>query len=525
MRKQLVYQLPLLAVTLMSACVLAWAGTEGDATAGLADAVRDGDNATAIALLRQHADVNLAEPDGTTALHWAVREDDREMVDRLIKAGANVKAANRYGVTPLYLACVNGSAPVISKLLDAGTDANAATSEGETALMTVARVGNVEAAKVLLAHGAQVNSKEQWRQQTPLMWAVAESHPEMAQELIAHGADVNARQVTWNWERQVTKEPREKWMPLGGLTPLLFASRQGCLDCARILVKSGAEINAADPNNISPVLMATINGHYDVAALLLDQGADPNIADETGRTALYAAVDMHTMPASNRPSPNEVDNKLTSMDLIQALLAHGANVNAQLKKLQPYRTKLDRGDDTMLGAGTTPLLRAAKAGDAVAIQALLAKGADPKLPTKFGITPLMAAAGLGSKEEDTTGRQKTEAESIASIKLFLDAGADVNSVDNQGATALHGAAQKGWDQVVQFLVDRGAKLDVKDKKGHTPLDAAMGLMGNGGFDGSRRDVHESTAALLRKLMPIPEAKAVPEGKVVPEPKTVSPSVQ
>jgi ankyrin repeat protein len=479
-------------------CMSAWAGS-------VADSVRDGDRSGAIALLKQHADVNAPQADGTTALHWAVRQDDRDMADRLIKAGANVKAANRYGVTPLYLACVNGSAPMIAKLLDAGADANAATTDGETALLTVARTGNVEAAKVLIARGADVNSKEQWRQQTPLMWAVAESHPEMAQELIAHGADVNARQVTWNWERQITSEPREKWMPLGGLTPLLFAARQGCLDCAKILLKSGAEVNAADPNNISPLLMATINGHYDVAAFLLDRGADPNIADETGRTALYAAVDMHTMPASNRPSPNEIENNLTSMDLIQALLARGANVNAQLKKLQPYRTKLDRGDDTMLGAGTTPILRAAKAGDAAAIEALLAKGSDPKIPTKFGITPLMAAAGLGTKEEDTTARKKTEAEAISSIKLCLDAGADVNAADNQGQTALHGAAQKGWDQVVQFLVDHGAKLDVKDKKGRTPLDAAMGLLGNGGFDGSRRDVHESTAALIRKLTGTPEA--------------------
>lgn len=493
-------------ILLAVACMSAWAGS-------LPEAVRDGDRAEAIALLKQHSDVNASEPDGTTALHWAVRQDDREMVDRLIKAGANVKAANRYGVTPLYLACVNGSAPMIAKLLDAGADANAATTEGETALMTVARTGNVEAAKVLLAHGADVNSKEQWRRQTPLMWAVAESHAEMARELIAHGADVNARQVTWNWERQVTKEPREKWMPLGGLTPLLFAARQGCLDCVRVLLKAGAEINAADPNNISPALLAVINGHYDVAAFLLDQGGDPNVADETGRTALYAAVDMHTMPGSNRPAPSEIENKLTSMDLIQALLAHGANVNAQLKKMQPYRTKLDRGDDTMLGTGTTALLRAAKAGDAEAIAALLAKGADVKVPTKFGITPVMAAAGLGTKEEDTTGRKKTEPEAIASIKLCLDAGADVNGADNQGQTALHGAAQKGWDQVVQFLVDHGAKLDVKDKRGHTSLDAAMGLLGNGGFDGSRRDVHESTAALLRKLMAVPEAKAAqPEAK-------------
>ena len=490
-----------LGVLLASGCLSAWAGT-------VVDAVKNGDTATALALLKQHSDVNAPEADGTTALHWAVRQDDRDMTDRLIKAGADVKAANRYGVTPLYLACVNGSAPMIAKLLDAGADANAATTEGETALMTVARTGNVEAAKVLLAHGADVNSKEQWRQQTPLMWAVAESHPEMAEELIAHGADVNARQVTWNWERQVTKEPREKWMPLGGLTPLLFAARQGCVGCARVLLKAGADINATNPNGFSPILLAIINSHYDFAAFLLDQGADANIADETGRTPLYAAVDMHTLPDSNLPWPSELNNQLTSLDLIRALLAHGANVNAQLKKQQPYRSKVDRGADTMLGTGATPLLRAAKAGDVAAIQVLLAKGADVKLTTKFGMTPLMAAAGLGTKEEDTTGRKKTEAESIASIKLCLDAGADVNAVDNQGDTALHGAAQKGSDQVVQFLADHGAKLDIKDKRGRTPLDAANGLMGNGGFDGSRRDVHESTVALLRKLMAVPEAKTI-----------------
>lgn len=505
------FVLPLLGIGL-----LARAGSV-DSDSKLADDVRDGDRTGAIALLKQHIDVNAPEPDGATALHWAVRGDDRDMADRLIKAGANVKAANRYGVTPLYLACVNGSAPMIAKLLDAGADANGATTEGETALMTVARTGNVEAAKVLLAHGADVNAKEQWRQQTPLMWAVAESHPDMAQELIAHGADVNARQVEWHWERQITKEPREKWMPLGGLTPLLFAARQGCVDCARVLVSAGADINAADPNNITPMVMALINGHYDAAAFLLDHGADPNIADETGRTPLYAAVDDHTMPESNLPAPREIDNKLTSMDIIQMLLAHGANVNARLKKQTPYRTKIDRGADTMLTTGTTPMLRAAKAGDAEAIQALLSKGADPKIPTKFGITPLMAAAGLGTKEEDTTGRKKTEAEAIASIKLCLDTGADVNAVDNQGDTALHGAAQKGYDQVVQFLVDHGAKLDIKDKRGRTPLDAAMGLMGNGGFDGTRRDVHESTAALLRKLGGVPEAKAAEQPQVTGQP--------
>ena len=417
-----------------------------------------------------------------------------------------MKAANRYGVTPLYLACVNGSAPVIAKLLDAGADANGATTEGETPLMTVARSGNVEAAKVLLAHGADVNAKEQWRQQTPLMWAVAESHPEMAQELIAHGADVNARQVEWHWDRQVTKEPREKWMPLGGLTPLLFAARQGCVDCERVLVKAGADINATNPNGFSPILLASSTAitmprrSCSTRARIRTSPMRPAARLCTPRsTCIPCRIRTCLGPAS--------DNKLTSLDLIQALLAHGANVNAQLKKQQPYRSKVDRGADTLLGTGTTPLLRAAKAGDTEVIKLLLAKGADPKLTTKFGMTPLMGAAGLGTKEEDTTGRKKTEPEAIASIQLCLDAGADVNAANNQGETALHGAAQKGWDQVVQFLADHGAKLDVKDKKGRTPLDAANGLLGNGGFDGTRRDVHESTAALLRKLMAVPEAKS------------------
>ncbi|HEX5228250.1 MAG TPA: ankyrin repeat domain-containing protein [Bryobacteraceae bacterium] len=499
--RAIIFAAPLLVIGL-----LARAGTD-DASPKLADAVQNGDRTAALTLLKQRVDVNTPQPDGTTALAWAARQDDLDMADRLIKAGADAKAANRYGVSPLYLACVNGSAAMIEMLLKAGADPNSTATEGETALMTVARTGKVDAAKVLLAHGADVNAKEQWRQQTALMWAVAESHPEMAQELIAHGADVNARQVEWHWDVQVTKEPREKWMPLGGQTPLLFAARQNCVECGRVLLKAGADKNAVDPNHISPMVEALINGHYDFAAMLIEQGADPNIADETGRTPLYAAVDDHTMPESNLPAPRETDNKLSSLDVINLLLAHGASVNAQLVKQTPYRTKVDRGADTMLNTGTTPLLRAAKAGDADVIKTLLAKGGDAKIATKFGITPVMAAAGLGSKEEDTTGRRKTEAEAVESIKLCLDAGADVNAIDRNGDTALHGAAQKGYDQVVQFLADHGAKLDIKDKKGRTPLDAANGLMGNGGFDGTRRDVHESTVALLHKLMGSPEEKA------------------
>jgi len=447
------------------------------------------------------ADINALEADGTTPLHWAVRADDLAKVNKLLAAGADVKAANRYGVTPLFLACQNANPAMIERLLKAGADPNSVSTEGETALMTVARTGVVEAAKVLLDHGAKVDAREEWHGQTALMWAVDEKHPAMMKELIAHGADVNAVSNINKWERQNTSEPREKWLPLGGLTPLLFAARQGCVECAQVLLDAGAKINTTDPEGISPVLIAIINGHYDAAAFLLNHGADPNLADDTGRTALFSAVDFNTMPASNRPPPKVIDNQVSSLELIKLLLDKGANVNAQLKKQQPYRAKLDRGQDTMLTTGTTPLLRAAKAADLPAMRLLLAKGADAKLATRTGINPLMAAAGLGSKEEDATGRFKTEAEAIEAIQLCLDAGVDINAANGQGQTALHAAALKGYDQVVQFLADHGANLSAKDKQGKTPLDAALGLAGgSGGFDGSRRDVHESTAELLKKLL-------------------------
>jgi uncharacterized protein len=476
----------------------------------LVDAAKSGDKATVVSLLAKHVSPNTPEADGTTALHWAVRQDDLDLATTLIRAGADVKIANRYGITPLYLACVNANPAMIEKLLKSGADANAAAPEGETPLMTVARTGNVEAAKVLLAHGADVKAKEDWHGQTALMWATAQGHPAMMRELIAHGADVNARSELKEWERQVTSEPREKWLPPGNLAPLHYAARQGCVECAQVLLDAGAEINAVDPDGISSVVFAIINGHFDVAGLLIDRGADPNLADKTGRTALYAAVDFNTMPVSNRPAPKVIDNQLTALDLIQKLLAAGANVNAQLKSLQPYRAKLDRGDDTMLTGGTTPLLRAAKAGDIPAMRLLLEKGADARLSTRIGINPLMAAAGLGTKEEDTTGRFKTEQQAIDAIQLCLNAGADINTIDSRGQTALHGAAQKGMDRVVQFLAGQGAKLDIKDKKGLTPLDMAMGRGGNGGFDGSRSDVHESTVALLKKLMESSTAKLAAE---------------
>jgi ankyrin repeat protein len=484
-----------LVIALSAAAGASLAGNEP----GLLEAVKAGDQAVVAELLGQGIDPNTAEVDGTTALHWAVRRDDLDVVRRLIRAGANARAANRYGVTPLYLAAVNGSAATIEVLLEGGADANEAGVEGETVLMTAARTGAVAAAALLMKRGADVNARESWRGQTALMWAAAQRHPAMMEALIEHGADVNGRSSVQRWRRQVTAEPREKQLPPGGFTPLLFAARQGCIECARILVKAGADVNAADPDGLTPLISAIINGHDDLAGFLIDAGADPNLADKTGRTALYAAVDMHTMPASNRPAPKEED-RLTSLEVADALLAHGANPNARLKTIQPPRAKLDRASDIVLGAGATPILRAAKAGDLVLVRLLMKKGGDITLTTRTGTNALMIAAGLGTYEEDTTGRLKTEEEAIAVITLCLDAGLDIDAVDARGQTALHGAALKGADRVVLFLAEHGATLDAEDRRGFTPLDMAVGLAGGVGFDGSASVPRDSTAALLRQLL-------------------------
>jgi ankyrin repeat protein len=480
------------------------------------EAAKSGNDAAVVSLLQQKADVNVPEADGTTALSWAVRQDDVEMVERLIRAGANVKTANRYGVSPLYLASLNGNASIIVKLLKAGAGANDAVTEGETALMTASRSGHLAAVKVLLEGGAAIDARENWRGQTALMWASAEGHPDVIKELVAHGADVNAKSTLQKWERQTTAEPREKWLPPGGLTPMYFAARQGCAECIKVLASLKADVNFADQDGVTPLINALMNGHFDTAGALLDAGADPNIADAVGRTPLYAAVDMNTVPSSNRPGPKTVENQMTGLEIIAKLLDHGANPNARLKKQTPYRTKVDRGSDTMLGAGTTPLLRAARAGDAAAMRLLLKRGADPKIATGSdtpvdvnsgpqrrnpgGINPLMAAAGLGSKEEDTVGRKKTEADAIEAITVCLDAGVNINAVDGRGQTALYGAALQGFDGIVKFLLSKGADPKIKDQRGFTALDAADGKAGGFGFGGGSANPHPSTAKILRDAM-------------------------
>jgi ankyrin repeat protein len=465
----------------------------------LVDAVKEGNSAAAVTLLQKKVDVNVAEPDGTTALHWAARNDDATLVDRLIRAGANVKAANRYGITPIALACENGSATVVERLLKAGVSANATGPLGETALHLCARTGKPQAVKALVANGATVDTIENWRGQTPLMWAAAEGHADAMKVLIEAGADVNARSSIIAWERQRTEEPRDKWLPPGGLTPLLFAARDGKVESAKVLIGAGADINVVDPDRHTAVILALMNGHFDVAGALIEAGADVNMEDKVGQTALYAAVDAHTVPASNRPAPRETDDVLSSLDVIRMLLDKGARVDAPLRAQVPYRTKLDRGGDGVLGIGTTPLVRAAKSADVPVITLLLEKGANAKAATRNGVTAVMMAANVNAREEDMTGRNKTQKEAIESIRMLMAAGADINGAETQGRTALHGAALWGLTDVVRFLHQNGANINVKDKRGFTPLDHAMGMAGGFGFDGRSGVAREETAKVIRGL--------------------------
>lgn len=464
-------------------------------------------------------------PDGTTPLHWAVHNNDVEGVDKLIKAGANVNAKNESGATPMSIAAGAGNTAILEKLLKAGADANSPHADGQTALMVIARGTNVKAARLLLDHGANVNTAEQQKKQTALMWAAAQGQAAMVKELVARGADVNARALVnptatamfttatpLDWPSNVSPEPRAGPRAPGGWTPLLYAAREGCADCAKALIEGGADLDMPDPEGITPLIMAVTNMHFDTAAVLIKSGANVDKWDLWGRSPLYQAVDVNTIPRGGRPDRPSLD-ETTSLQTIEMLLEAGANPNLQLKLLPPYRNLgADRGVDGMLTIGATPLLRAAKALDAPAIALLLKKGALPNLPNMRGTTPVMAAAGLGSVDADTRGvftTEDTPQRSVASLKLLLDAGGDLSLKDNiRGQMPLHGAAFWGWNDAVKFLVERGADLNAKDTRGMTPVDSALGKAGGNSRGGQRIDVHEDTAALLRKLMAEAAAKTV-----------------
>jgi ankyrin repeat protein len=485
---------------MLTAILLALAGTAGAAPLSLVAAAQQQDSAQALALVAQGADVNAAAPDGTTPLMWAAHAGDLALVQALLKAHARVDVSNAYGANAMLQAAQFGDVRIIAALLKAGANVESPNPDGETALMRVARAGNVAAARLLLQHGANVNARENFRGQTPLIWAAAESQPQMVKLLIAAHADVNARSLINTDRRQVTGEPRAQARPPGGMTPLLYAARQGCLECVKFLAAGHADLDMADPEGITPLLIATENFNFDIAAYLLKQGADVNRWDWWGRTPLYAAVDLNTLPYGGRADHISLDDT-TSLRLIGLLLDAGANPNAQLKLFPPYRALgPDRGGDMLLTIGATPLLRAAKAGDAPAIRLLLAHHALPDLPNNADVTPLMAAAGVGTSGVDTRGKYKTQAEASEAIRLLVAAGANVNAADVRGLTALHGAALLGSDDVIRTLVAANARLDAKDKRGLTPLDMALGKGGGLGRGGSGAVEHPSTAELIRQLL-------------------------
>jgi ankyrin repeat protein len=465
-------------------------GARADVT--LVDAVKRGDASAVRALLASKADGNGAEADGTTALHWAVRRADLATVDLLLKAGAKAGVANRYGITPLYLAATNGDVAIVTRLLEAGADPNTALADGETVLMTAARTGNVGALKALLARGANVRAREKRKGQDALMWAAAENNAAAITALIEAGADRDARSTG------------------GSFTPFLFAVRGGHLAATRALLDAGADVNQALSDGTSALVLAVMNAHYEMAGQLLARGANPN-ADAQGWTALHQIAWSRRHNAGfNLPGPVQTGS-LDSLDLVRQLVQRGANVNARTTK-EPRD-----GNRNMLNRiGSTPFLMAAKNDDVPLMKTLLDVGADPSLKTNRGTTALMVAAGVGIwAPGENPG---THEEALAAMKIALDAGGGaVNDVDQDGETALHGAVYRGGNiAAIQFLIDKGAKLDAVNKKGWMPVTAADGVE----YTPAVLKRYPEAAALLRKAMrdrglPVPEGTHSRERTDVP----------
>lgn len=451
------------------------------ADAPLADAVEKKDRAQIAALLKQGADVSAAQADGMTALHWSTYHDDAPTVSLLIKAGASATAANRYGVTPLSLACTNGNAEIVEMLLKAGADAKTTLRGGETVLMTAARTGKPGPVKALLAGGAEVNAKDR-KGQTALMWAAADGHSEVVSLLLAAKADF--------------KSP----LP-SGFTPLLFAAREGRIDVVRVLLKAGADINDAIPEKkavsrgpkagTGALLMAVENGHFELAIALVKAGADPN-----DQRAGYGALHMLSwVRKPGRGDDEEGDpppigsGKLTSLEFVKEMIANGAKVNL------PSRTGLT-GRGILNKPGATPFLAACSTADVSLMEALLKLGADPLLANAQRTTPLLAAAGVGvGAPEEAPG---TEPDVLEAVKLLLKLKADVNAVDDNGETAMHGAAYRNHPKVVQLLAENGARIAVWNKANKarlTPLVIAEGYRPGLNF----RPSPDTVAALHRVL--------------------------
>jgi ankyrin len=464
------------------------------------------------AVFAAEEDAKAVGPDGTTALHWAVRGDDLPKVESLLRAGANANAVDRYGITPLNLAAVNGNTAIIRKLLDAGANPNAVDSAGETMLMTAVRTGKPEAAKLLIERGAKVNAVDPEFEQTALMLAVRENHPGAVKVLLENGASLNAHTRVGpapifrlpckgtgcgsegvGINRGGVPDRGQRAAINGGMTPLLYAARDGRIEEARSLVAAGADVKLADPNEITPLLMSILNDHLDVARFLLDHGADVNAGDFYGRTALWAAVDLRNMDLDH--GVDKGVDRAPVADFIKLLLDRGANVNARTKEYHPGRRWLySLGDVSWVDmTGQTPFLRAALSGDTKIMRLLLEREADPNIATLGGTTPLMATAGVNWTVSQTYTVSKEAI--LEAIQICLEHGADVNAVNSMGLTAIMGAANRGSDDLIKYLVEKGARLNVKDVTGRTPITWAEGVF----LASVGAERKPSTVVLLEKL--------------------------
>lgn len=424
----------------------------------LADAVKRQDTAAIRRLLTLKVDVNAPQPDGATALHWAAYRDDLATAEQLIRAGAQIDATNDYGVTPLLLACTFARGALVEALLKAGANPNLALPSGETPLMTAARAGRVEAVKSLLAHQAPIDATERVKSQTALMWAVSEKRIEVVRTLLEAGANIKAASTS-------------------GFTPMLFAARTGDVELGRVLLAKGANVNDTAKDGASVLHVAAVRGNVDFAIFLLSQGADPN-ADKPGYTTLHwVAGKWESQLTADYSNSDEGEwaplvgvSPKRKVELVNALLKAGANPNARLTK-DPPRFGMNLWQKKLIGA--TPFLLAAQAADVPVMRALLASGADPKINTENDATPLMFAASFGRVPSES---RVTEDAALDAVQLCLELGMDTKHAEVNGDTALHAIAFYGWVKMGQWLLDHGADIDTKNKRGETPLRISQGVI-------------------------------------------------
>jgi len=493
----------ILAFLLMTAALGPTVGQSGS----LADLIRAGNRKVALERIRAGADVNEAQPDGTRPIHWAVYKVDYELIEALVAKKARVGVTNAFGATPLAEAVRLSDARMVKMLLDAGAGVEAANEDGQTALMMAIKTGDLPIAEMLVKAGAKVNVVEKFQNQTPLMWAATapRNAAAMTKLLLSKGADVKPRALYTDWPNQLSSEPRGQYRPVGGLTALLYASRDGCYDCAEALIGAGADVNVPTPEGVTPLMIALDNDHNDIANLLLDRAANPHVADWWGRTALFFVVDRKASLGGGRgggrgvaPASGATRGAAAShMEIINRLLAADVDVNAELNMRRPSRGgNSGRFADNQLSTGCTPLYRATEAGDMEVIRALLAKGANPNI-NDMGFTPFLVAAGVTPGGGGGGGAPNT-----ALLDLMIQHGADVNTQvtgtrtysmrigyqpppDREGISALHAAVQAGRTEMVRYLLQKGARIDLADANGRNPLDlldapAADGGRGRGG---------------------------------------------